>query len=39
MLWQLSNGLWSNQTLLLCLALFCLALAFVRVFKQEQRYA
>jgi hypothetical protein len=39
MLWQLSNGLWSNQALLLCLALFCLALAFVRVFKQEQRYA
>jgi hypothetical protein len=36
---QISNGLWSNQTLLLCLALLCLALAFVRVFGQEQRYA
>jgi len=36
---QLSDGLWSNQTLLLCLALLCLLLAFVRVFGQEQRYA
>src|SRR5579885_2801761 len=38
-LWQVSNGLWSNQTLLLCLAGSFLALAFVRVFRQEQRYA
>jgi hypothetical protein len=36
---QLSDGLWSNQTLLLCLALLCLVLAFARVFGQEQRYA
>lgn len=38
-LWQVSNALWSNQTVLLCLALLCLALAFVRVFYPEQRYA
>jgi hypothetical protein len=38
-LWELSNGLWSNQTLLLCLAGSFLALAFLRVFRQEQRYA
>ncbi len=37
--WGLSGGLWSNQTLLVCLALVCLALAFWRVFRQEQRYA
>jgi hypothetical protein len=34
-----ANNLWSNQTLLVCLALVCLALAFWRVFRQEQRYA
>jgi hypothetical protein len=38
-LWQVSNDLWSNQTVLLCLALFCLTLAFARVFRQEQRLA
>jgi hypothetical protein len=38
-LWQVSNALWSNQTLLLYLALLCLVLAFFRVFRQEQRYA
>lgn len=36
---NLSNGLWSNQTLLVGLAALCLALAFFRVFRQEQRYA
>ncbi len=38
MLWRVSNGLWSNQTVLLCLALFCLALTFARALRQEQRY-
>ncbi len=34
-----SSALWSNQTVLIALALACLALAFLRVFRQEQRYA
>jgi len=38
-LWQFSNALWSNQALLVALALACLALAFMRAFRQEQRYA
>jgi hypothetical protein len=36
---DLSSALWSNQTVLILLALACLALAFLRVFRQEQRYA
>jgi hypothetical protein len=35
---EVFNGLWTNQTVLVLLALACLALAFVRVFRQEQRY-
>ena len=34
-----SSVLWSNQAVLILLALLCLALAFLRVFRQEQRYA
>ena len=37
-LWQVSNGLWTNQTLLLALTGSFLALAFFRAFRQEQRY-
>ncbi len=37
-LWQVFNGLWTNQILLLALTLLCLALAFFRAFRQEQRY-
>jgi hypothetical protein len=33
-----SNALWSNQMLLVLLALLCLALAFLRTLRQEQRY-
>ncbi len=33
------NALWSNQMLLVLLALLCLALAFLRTLRQEQRYA
>ncbi len=36
---EMVNSLWTNQTLLVCLALVCVALAFFRVFRQEQRYA
>jgi hypothetical protein len=37
-LWLVSNSFWGNQTLLIVLALLCLALAFFRAFRQEQRY-
>jgi hypothetical protein len=33
-----SSALWSNQMLLVLLALLCLALAFLRTLRQEQRY-
>ena len=34
-----SSALWSNQGLLVLLAALCVGLAFVRVLRQEQRYA
>jgi hypothetical protein len=33
------GALWSNQTLLCLLAVMCVGLAFLRVLRQEQRYA
>ncbi len=33
-----SNALWSNQALLILLAVICVGLAFFRVMRQEQRY-